>query len=285
MLDAKIKARILIRNKVFSLWLSSITAKGALMLSLVCGFYPLLRLFYPAKEIFPYLSHSLAVILLLFFLSSSLVFLFFYVVRSFFFKAQIFYLTDKSGVAPRRFFTLSQGMRYFVCHIKIAVYKFMWGALLFSPSALSAFVMAATLYSEGEMIKSIFIALAALTAFLFLLGMLFYVTVTGRYYLCDYLMYISPLQPVNDVISSSIECLKGRLISLLLKRISIIPWRLFSVFGVSVPFSSVFTKTAKAVLCDEIYKTVNVNGGLISGISTVRKTGIKAIGKRKKALS
>lgn len=285
MFEVKLKARILTKNRVLRLWASSLISKISLFLAFLSAVYPTLWFFYPAEEIFPYLEKSLAVAVLVFFSVCSVFFFGFSVMRDFYFKTQLFHLSDKNTVSPKRFYTLSQGVRYFTCHLRVILYKTLWGMLFFSPAVFSVSGIVLSLYSTGRMIKSIFIILVFLSVVLLFVGTVFYVTVTGRYFLCDYLMYISPMQPVKDVVSSSTQCLKGKLISLLFKRISLIPWKLFSLSGVGLPFSSVFVKTVHCVICDELYKNMNEKTRLFSRFYPMLNRKMKTFGRKKKALS
>ncbi|MBR3767382.1 MAG: hypothetical protein IKL10_03970 [Clostridia bacterium] len=274
MFDLKMRARLLLRGKIIRLWFLSVFPVFFIILGVLCFLPPFMSIFYDAKEMFPYLSEKTAVLMLSFLGIMSVFMFFFSAVGKLYFKAKLFFLQDENSPKPDSFYKFSQGLRFIYCHFTVAFYKLVWAVLFFSPSGITFLIMYSTFTLNGSMIKSIFITLVTLFVISFLIACVFYLSITGRYYLCDYLMFISPLQSVKNVISTSAEKTRGRLTELLYKRLCIIPYRFLSVFIVTAPYSRVFTKCLKAVICEKLYSEEKISLKLSSAVFFINRKSV-----------
>lgn len=252
MTDIKVRARLLIRGKVFSLWIKSILPFFLLAASFLCGILPFMSVFYGVYDtLIPLDGRYVYAVIICLAAASVFIFVFSFI-RKCYSEAAVFYLLDKNGTAPASYFRFSQGLRYFRMKLLVVFYKLCWGSVFMFPSLFLFYVLFTGVYN-GPMIKSIFVTLLITGVLLFVCGVFFMYTVSSRYYLCDYLFYLYPLSPVRSLVSSSVLLCRKKLLYITFCRISILPWKLFGLFVFSLPFSRVFTKCIKAVLCESVY--------------------------------
>lgn len=251
MTDLKVRARLLIKGRVFGLWIKSILPFFLAAASVLCGVLPVAATVYGAVNMLPlpeYYSYALLVCL---FAASVLLMIFAYV-RKCYSEAAVFFLLDKNGTAPASYFRLSQGLRFFRMKLLVAFYKLCWGSVFMFPSLFVFYVLFAGIYN-GAMIKSIFITLFIAGIAFFIVGAAFMYTVSSRYYLCDYLFYIYPLSGARSLVSSSALLSRKKLLYITLGRIRLLPWKLFGLLIFSIPFSRVFVKCIRAVFAERVY--------------------------------
>lgn len=252
MTDIKVRARLLIKGKIMKLWIKSILPFAFFVISMLTFAVPLLFVFYGTKEVLPYLEKNTAYIAVAALFIISVFMFLFALIRKCYSEANVFFLLDKNGTAPESYFRFSQGVRYMRMKILVMFYNLLWGTVFMFPSFFLFYVLFAGIYG-GSMIKSIFVTLTVSGILLFLCGAAFFYTVCSRYFLCEYLFYLYPLSPVRSLVFSSVLLSRQKLLYITKCRLSLLPWRIFGIFGFTGPFARVFVKCIKAVLAESIY--------------------------------
>lgn len=253
MFNMKMRARYLLKGKSFKLFVKSLIPPLLLMTALLSAVIPVMSIISGTDAVMPDFTAETAVVADIFLSVSSLVLVLFCFMIRFYNKAVLFAISDPAQCKCGVFYCFSQTFRYIRCRLIVFLCKSVWVLLFFSPAFITAGFTAFEMIHSGEMIKSIFITLSVLTVFLFIGGIAFYFTVTGRYYLTDYLMCISPMQPAKEVVSSSVICLKGKLVSLAFARLRLVPLRILSLVPFFAPYYQVFVKLLEVMTAEKFY--------------------------------
>ena len=253
MFNMKMRARYLIRGRSLKIFIRSMLPSLLLFSALLSAIIPVMSIYYGVKAVIPYLTESFGIMICVLLGLSSLALLLFSFMVRLYNKAELFSLSDPLQCKGSTFFSFTQTVRYIKCRFIIFVLRCTWALVFFSPAFITAGFTAFQLIYSGEMIKSIFITLFALTVLLFIGGAAFYFTVMGRYFLADYLMLISPIQPAKEVVSSSVLSLQGKLLSLAFIRLRLIPLKILSALMFFLPYYRAFLKLLIVMTAEKLY--------------------------------
>lgn len=249
MFDLKMKARLLLGDRYIKLWIFKLLSALYLCFSLYLIFPPVFTVFYggdteiSGKEI---VFNCICVLCALFFIVFSFLLKLYY-------KAKLFYPIDKKCLPPSVFFSFFLTFRFIKLHFYVFLRKLFLFVVFYFPSALAFFVLVAGIFINGSMLKSVFFCLLSLGLTLLILGTAFFFSYGGKYFICDYLFYLNPRMPADEIIKTASSLLREKLISAAVFRLSLFPWKLLSLCVFSLPFSSVYSDAAKAYKAEEIY--------------------------------
>ncbi len=253
MFDMKMRARYLLKGNILKLFAGAFLPLFFLLSSFFSAVIPVVVFLEGPQRVIPYMRKEAAVITAVVLAVLSLLFIMFYFIRSFFNKAVFFSISDPSQCKSNIFYSFSQGIRYIRYRILLRLHKAVWALLFFSPAFITAAFTVLEIMHSGEMIKSIFITLVALAVTLLISGACFYFVVSGRYFLADYLMCISPMQPAGEVISSSVISLKGRLVMLAFHRLCTMPYRILALIPFFAPYYASYSKLLNVMIAEKFY--------------------------------
>ncbi|MBE6716535.1 MAG: hypothetical protein E7573_06405 [Ruminococcaceae bacterium] len=252
MSSVKFRAAEIISGRVFFLWRKYFSRICVLFFSFAALVPSFLALFYDVSDIFPFFDENTGMIfLVLTGLSSVFLFVFSFVMKA---RADgwMFHLSDKNTARPDSFYSFSQGMRYLSLSFLKNAMKLLWATVFYLPCTALTLFLFSGMY-EGEMIRTVFFTLLGSDILLFITGTVFYAAAVGRYYLCEFLFFLNPLTSPRELISSSVSLMKGKSISLLFMRISLLLWKLSVISPVSFPVLPVYSKSVKLVLSEKLY--------------------------------
>lgn len=192
--------------------------------------------------------------------------------------AAFYYRTDHNQTRPVRFLSLKMGIRAFACTAQLFFRKTGWALALGSPALLTA-VSLFFLLRRG-LPPMLFFAGAGLAAGQAVTAAGAYFVLTGRYCLTRYLLYLNPLMPVKEAISSGVLLTRGKRFFTAACRLSALPWRVLCLFSFTRPFAYAYTRLIHAVLCETIFaedKTKIKQPAVVFLIG--RKTGMEPANK------
>lgn len=247
--ELKMKARKLLGDRYLKLWLYRFLSSLYLGFSFYLLSEPVFSVLF-AQE---YNKTESEIILDCAFVFGALFFFVFSFLMKLYYKAGLFYETDKSCLPPSAFFSFSLTVRYMKLHFLISVKKLLFAAVFFAPFLSVLMILFTGFQLSGSMLKGVFFCLVSLEITLFILGAAFYFTLCGKYFICDYLFYLNPRMPLTGILKTASSLLRGKLISTALFRASLLPWKLLSFLVVTLPFSSAYTEAQKACKAEEIY--------------------------------
>ena len=247
--ELKMKARKLLGDRYLKLWLYRFLSLLYLGFSFFLLSGPVFSSFF-AEE---YRKTEAEIILDCAFVFGALLFFVFSFLMKLYYKARLFYETDKSCLPPSAFFSFSMTVRFMMLRFLTAVKKLFYAAVFFAPFLSVLLILLTGFQLSGSMLKGVFYCLISLEITLFILGGAFYFTLCGRYFICDYLFYLNPRMPVTGIVKTASSLLRGKLISTALFRVSLLPWKLLSFLVITLPFSSAYTEAQKACKAQEIY--------------------------------
>ena len=178
--------------------------------------------------------------------------LLFAVAFSFYERAWVFYSFDKNQTRPKSLLRPSQAWRYLRCLAGVAARKAGWLLLYLLPAAAP---LALLRYGAGSlwMTAAVRFVLTAALSLLLAAGLAFYAVASSRYYMAVYLLYLNPLMPPGEAISSSVRLTEGRLFAVAARRLSLLPWALSELLVLPLPFAAVYRRFCAAALCERLF--------------------------------
>lgn len=249
MIELKLRARKAINGHIFSLFMRHILRCFILVCSVISFIPCFLGCFY---DVFPTINgRAEKIFLCLLGLSSVFLFVFSYILKCVN-NAHLFHMCDKNTAAPDSFFSFYQGIRYLTVSFFRVTLKALWALIFFTPPVFLSVCLFSAVYS-GEMLSSVFFTLVSADILLFITGGIFYITASGRYYLCSFLFFLNPLTSPREIIRSSVLLMKSRLLFLLRARLSLVPWAVSGLFLPCLPFCMIYLKTQSLLISEMIY--------------------------------
>lgn len=223
---------MLIKGKTLRLFIRSVFVFFIFVCALLSAFITFFSLYFGADAVFGYSDSKIQLSLTVFFAVSAAVLFLFYFLFAFCTRASYFSLSDSTLLPEESVCKFSCAVRYMKCRFCVALYRLSWALLFFLPGMVTLLFTFCEIMLSGGIIKSVFFVLICASLALLSGGGIFYFVVSSRYFLTDYLLYISPLQPVREVVASSVMLMKGKLIYVSLLRLYLI----FSSVGALIPF-------------------------------------------------
>ena len=253
MFDIKINGMKLIKGRILRLFGTLLSVPFIFICVLFSGFMVFSVSFFGMDAVFGYFSREIQTALTVLCVISCAVLLLFYFLFSFYSKAVFFSLSDDSSVSPLSVCSFRCAVRYMKCRFTVAIYKLLWAIFFFSPGMLTLLFTLSQIILSGEMIKSSFAVLIMATVIMLLGGAVFFFVVASRYFLTDYLLYISPMQPVREAVSSSVMLLRGRLIYVSLLRLYLAFSSVAAVVPLLLPRCAVLYRCMRVLACERLY--------------------------------
>ena len=170
----------------------------------------------------------------------------------FYARAWVCYSLDKNQTRPKSLLRPSQALRYCRCRVNVAARKTLWLVLYLLPAAI---LFAALRYYNGAAwmangVRQVLITADALFAGT---GLAFFAVSSSRYCMAEYLLYLNPLLPPGEAVSSSQRLTKGKLLAITAERLSLLPWALAGLLVLPLPFVLVYRRFCAAALCERLY--------------------------------
>lgn len=251
----------MLKGKRVGIMLTFLFSRMLFITGSVCLFVFLLSLYAGAEEVFPYAEKKTALMLAFLLLFASLFLFTASAVYSLYFRARLYCTGFLNEGTPERFYGIKQTVRYFRCRLQVIGLKLLWAVLFFSPFFVSIAFLLLLLYVEREMIRSIFFTLILLTSILFIIGAVFYFTVTGRYFLCTYLLFVNPLEDSSGAVESSVMALDKRLIRLAFLRLRLLHYGILSRLPFFICYYRAFFEYMNLIISEKIYSGQLIAGG------------------------
>lgn len=253
MFSIKINAMKLIKGRILKLFGTLLSVPFIFICAFLAGFMVFSVSLFGMEAVFGYFSREIQTALSVLCVISCTVLLLFYFLFSFYSKAVFFSLSDDSSVSPLAVCSFRCAVRYMRCRFTVALYKLLWAIFFFSPAVITLLFTLSQIILSGEMIKSSFIALITACVIMLLGGAVFFFVVASRYFLTDYLLYISPMQPVREAVSSSVMLLRGRLIYVSLLRLYLAFSSVAAVVPLLLPRCAVLYRCMSVLACERLY--------------------------------
>lgn len=255
MFEIKMKARLLLKNRYFVFFMREVLSFFYKVSSFFLLVIPVISIFYSPEEIFGETDVRLIYGIIAILTASAFLFTVFSFGEKLYFRAVLCSKLEKNFPKATSFRNFRTVIRFTLCSILVSIKKFINRLIFFMPFFLMLFITVTGLFVNGNMLRSIFITLTALTAALFVLGAFFSLIVNKRYFLCDYLFCINPRMPVRSLIKTSTDFTKGKLLSIAYHSAVLLPWKILQLFPLTTPFSSTYTKACNLCKSYQIYKS------------------------------
>ncbi len=136
-------------------------------------------------------------------------FLYFYFSARLYFLAFVLHLADKDFSHPASLMKFTCVVKYGACMLCVRIIRLMWRCLFFLPAAVIGLLIVRTFEMHGQMSAVTLLSLCATFSALFITGAVYYISVQGRYTMCELLFIRSPRQGIYGIIKSSVQIFSG----------------------------------------------------------------------------
>lgn len=171
---------------------------------------------------------------------------------SFTLKAEFFYAADKNQSRPKSFLSFGNGIRFLRYRIIVLAKKTALFIRFMFPFGLQVFIVALIMNIYG--LERFSTAVCGIVLLFTLVFSLFCFFVRCRLYDTGvYLMYLNRMLSPSDAVLSSEEKTAGRLLSLAVYKIWLIPKKIAGLFFMSSVFAVPFAGVFNALVCEKLY--------------------------------